>query len=78
MSKVKRVIRDAEEAGLEIVRKEGVTHVITKRDGRRHGAPADGLSIYENGTAIRIGIDLAVASGIRSTAEMRSVLGLSD
>lgn len=35
-----------------------------------------GVRIYQDGTAVRLDIDLAVATGIRSHASMRAVLGI--
>ncbi len=45
---------------------------ITKRTPRT----VTGIVLYENGTAFDVTVDLSVAKGIRSYAEMRKLLGL--
>ncbi len=58
-------------AGYHVV-PSGKSVEITKRTPRT----ITGIVLYENGTAFDASVDLSVARGIRSYAEMRKLLGL--
>lgn len=71
------LLRDARAAGYVIsagsagetviVRTIGVNGTTTRRRG---------IVIFDDGTAIRVDVDLSVAAGMRSYRDMRAVLGI--
>ena len=70
-----QICDDAMRAGY--VREDGEYSIdLVKYSKHKQPIVLAGLRIYQDGTAIRLDIDLRVASGIRSHAVMRAVLGI--
>ncbi len=72
-----KLTEDATAAGYEVFR-DGTATVIRKyvKLNKSKKTRVAGLIVYEGGTAFRLDVDLSVAAGIRSFADMRSSLGL--
>lgn len=69
------LIEDAARAGYSVEpQKDGTTIAIVKRVGR--WKKLSGLMLYNDGTAIRLDVDLSVALAIRSVKAMRNILGI--
>ena len=66
------LLDDAESAGYTI--NQGSTIKIYKSRGSRI---TNGIEIYQDGTAIRMGVDLTVTKAIRGYKEMRRALDLN-
>lgn len=73
-----KLIEDAKAAGYTVEARGRETIIVKTIKVNKTKTRKDGLVIYEDGVAIRIGIDLAVARGIQSDKEMRAVLGLPE
>jgi hypothetical protein len=74
---LKGLIADAEKAGYA-VKDMGDSGVVLSRPvkAKKAATRLEGLWIAGDGVAIRLDIDLAVATGIRSHKKMRKVLGI--
>jgi hypothetical protein len=71
----KQIIDDAVSAGY--AREDGEFSVdLVKLSKHKKPRVLAGLRIYQDGTAVRLDIDLSIAIGIRSHAGMRAVLGI--
>jgi hypothetical protein len=75
MSKRAALIADAKAAGYDVIA-DGTTLRIVRMDRRSKGRPLRGIVLYETGTAFDATVDLSVARGMRSYADMRKVLGI--
>ncbi len=73
-----RLLWDAVAAGYEVTGHRGEIVQIVKWDGRarKKRRPLRGITLYIDGTAFDVMVDLSVARSFRSYADMRSVLGL--
>lgn len=76
--KREKLIEDARAAGWTIKQDGRETIIVKTIKVNKTKTRKDGLVIYEDGVAIRIGVDLAVAKGIQSDKEMRAALGLPE
>ena len=75
--RMKSLLDDATAAGYAVTRDGSSTIVSRRRKVNASGKTRlEGIEIYEDGTAILLGVDLAVCKGMRSYKAMRSVLGL--
>ena len=80
MTKLETVISEAETAGLEIIRHESVTIIVTDRS-RRSGLPIDGVAIWANGWATRVGLESSRAfraDGVRNVLGLKGASMASD
>jgi hypothetical protein len=75
-AKLRSLLSDAEKAGYTVKKNAGgwVIHRPTKVN--QHASEQNGLQLFEDGTAVRLGVDLGAAAGLRSHNDMRQVLGL--
>ena len=75
-----KLYADATAAGYTVTRESGGHVDIVRRAKPTRNYPRGmilaGIRIYEDGTAVRLDVDLSVAAGMRSYAVMRKVLGL--
>jgi hypothetical protein len=70
-----QLIDDAKAAGFTVVTSEsGVVRIRKTHKG--NGRVLRGLDLYPDGTAIDATLDLSVAKGVRSYADMRAILGV--
>lgn len=69
-----RLIADAQDAGYEVERDGAQVEVVRRH--KRTGSILQGIVLYQDGTAIRCDVDISIATGMRSNAEMRDVLSL--
>lgn len=71
---MQRLIDDARSAGLDVTINRNDVLIVRRTPKLKR--VSYGLVIYESGTAFDVKVDLAVARGIRSFADMRSILRL--
>lgn len=70
-----QIVEDAVSAGY--VREDGDFWIdLVKRSKHRKPRVLAGIRLYRDGTAIRLDVDLSVATGIRSHAAIRAQLGI--
>lgn len=68
------LIEDAKRAGYSVRRDDYQVAIVRRHKGT--GRVLQGIVLYQDGTAIRADVDLSVATGMRSDADMRAVLSL--
>lgn len=68
------LIEDAKRAGYSVRRDDYQVAIVRRHKG--NGRVLQGIVLYQDGTAIRADVDLSVATGMRSDADMRAVLSL--
>lgn len=66
-----RIIEDAQEKGLNVIRHSDGTVSINK------GKRGVGIRIFQDGVAVRNDVDLTIAIAIRTQKQMREILGLN-
>lgn len=70
-----QIISDAILAGY--ILKTGESFIdLVKPDQRHPHRIASGLRIYQDGVAVRLDVELSLALGIQSHAQMRKILGI--
>jgi hypothetical protein len=74
--KLALLLDDAWTAGYTVKTEPGGTLVYKRVKVNAHATRAVGIWLAEDGTAFRLGIDLSVASGVRSYKMMRRILGI--
>lgn len=79
MTAAKQAILDDAKAAGFVVEGDGTGGFYVTKQVKVNGSNktrTEGLWLCQNGSAIRVDIDLSVATAIRSHAEMRKVLGI--
>jgi hypothetical protein len=71
-----KLTQDAKAAGYSVREESGHVYISKNVMINQYKTRVAGIVVYADGTAIRLDVDLAVASGMRSYKAMRAALGI--